>query len=49
MLSQTPKDEKKLEVLKNFIGSNKFDEDRKGLTRLVKRNVYWDDPDTGDK
>ena len=46
---QTPKDKKKLKILETFLNSDDFDcEDRKDINRLVKRNVYWDNPDEDD-
>jgi hypothetical protein len=42
----TPKDLKKLAILKKFLESEQFDdEERKDINRLVKRNLYWEDPD----
>lgn len=34
-------------ILKKFLESEQFDdEEDKNIKKLVKRNLYWDDPDT---
>ena len=40
---------KKLDILQNYLEGEEFDnEDRKDINRLVKRNIYWDDPNLVD-
>ena len=37
-----------MNVLKKFLESEQFDdEERKDINKLVKRNLYWEEPDEG--
>jgi len=45
---QNPKNAEKLAVLEKFLESKQFDETQKDISELVKKNLYWNDPEIGD-